>query len=426
MGAEDPRLQRAEARLIVVAFNWLFAALLMLSAYLAFAPVTPPNSLHLWAVLVIVQLTIWGMISLRMIPGMPTRGANVEVWLVVGKLVALGNNLVVVAGIWLLVPYGPVELRTTAVLYCVSYIAIMVLATPNFSWVHYATTISATGSLILVLARNPTAYSGFLIPFLAVFAAGILLLGRILHRTMLALGTARRSADLARLEAEAQRDARMAFLASASHDLGQPLQSARLYFEQMRRSSIKTERVKATLGLEWSLDAMEQMVTQVTNFLRLDAGAVSPSLETVSLNKVIARTVEINEPPARLKSVQLRMMPTGLVVRGDAVLIERALNNLIGNAIRHGRATRVLVGQKRHQGRVRLWVIDDGCGIPLVDQAVLFEPYVQGSNHRGEIRGGFGLGLASARLMAVSMQGSAGYEPRWVHGSAFFLELPVS
>lgn len=55
-------------------------------------------------------------------------------------------------------------------------------------------------------------------------------------------------------------------------------------------------------------------------------------------------------------------------------------------------------------------------------RASLFDDFVQG-DHRGEARGGFGLGLASARRMAALMQGEAGFNPRWRGGSAFFLEL---
>ena len=62
----------------------------------------------------------------------------------------------------------------------------------------------------------------------------------------------------------------------------------------------------------------------------------------------------------------------------------------------------------------------------MVDRAGLFEPYVQGSDHADEVRGGYGLGLSAARLMAGEMQGEVGHEPRWRKGSAFFLELPTA
>ena len=213
------------------------------------------------------------------------------------------------------------------------------------------------------------------------------------------------------------------FLASASHDFGQPVNAARLYFEQLRRSTGTAEKAKAASGLEWALESVSQMVDQVTNYLRLDAGVVTGAQVAVPLGPVIAQVVEHNEPAARLGGVQLRTLATTLAVVGDKALIERALGNLIGNAIRHAGAARILVGAKRHQGRVRLWVIDDGRGVALADQVRLFDPYVQGTDHQGEVRGGYGLGLASVRLAAELMKGDAGYAPRWTNGSAFFVEL---
>lgn len=413
------RPQRAKFGPAVAAINWTFMAVMVASACFAFWPETPTAVLRVWAGLGIAQLTLWATLSLRLIPGTPSRDKDPDFWLRVGKIIALGNNVVVVSGIWLLSPYGPVELRMLAVLFCVTYLAIAVFATPNFGWVHYVNTISVIGSSVAVVIRTDSSYGLHLMPFFAVLGVGLLMLGNILHRTKLALG-------VARLEAEAQRDARMHYLASASHDFGQPLQSARLYYEQMQRSTVGADREQASRGLERALEAMTSMVAQVTNHLRLDVGAVSAESKAVPLDWIIARAVEAHEPAARLKTVQLRMLPTRVVVLGDPLLIERVLGNLIGNAIRHAHASRVLIGPKRRGNRVRVWVIDDGRGITPVDRDGLFEAYVQGSDHDEEVRGGYGLGLSAARLMADQMQGEVGHEPRWDKGSAFFLELPAA
>lgn len=418
MSGIDVRPQRARFGAAVAAINWTFMAVLLASACLAFWPVTPVAVLGLWAGLGIAQLTIWAALSLRLIPGTPSRDQDPAFWRRVGRTIALGNNVVVVVGIWLLSPYGPVELRLLAVLFCITYLAIAVFATPNFGWLHYVNTISVIGSSIAVILLSGSPLGVYLMPFFVVFAVGTLMLGHILHRTKLAL-------SLARLEAEAQRDARLHYLASASHDFGQPLQSARLYYDQMRRSTGEAEHTRAALGLEHALEAMASMLAHITNHLRLDGAAAPIKPQPLPLNLIIARVVEAHEPAARQKAVQLRMLPTRLSVRGDALLIERVLSNLIGNAIRHAHATRILVGPKRRGSKIRIWVIDDGNGVSPADRAALFEPYVQGSDHGGEIRGGYGLGLSAARMMAAEMAGETAYEPRWRSGSAFFLELPT-
>jgi len=134
----------------------------------------------------------------------------------------------------------------------------------------------------------------------------------------------------------------------------------------------------------------------------------------------------LNEPAARLAGVTILALPSRLLAAADASLTERALGNLVANSIRHAKAHRVLIGARRRLGRIRLWVIDDGVGVAEADAPRLFEDFVQGSDHGDEVRGGFGLGLASARRMASLMDGAVGLERRWLAGSAFWLELPAA
>jgi signal transduction histidine kinase len=157
--------------------------------------------------------------------------------------------------------------------------------------------------------------------------------------------------------------------------------------------------------------------------LRLESRSIEPQLRQVAVGPLIARIAEMNEPAARLAGVSLMALPTRLKAVGDPALTERALGNLVGNAIRHAKARRILIGARRVAGRVRLWVIDDGVGVAEADAARLFEDFVQGSDHGDEVRGGFGLGLSSARRMAQLMGGGVGLERKWRRGSAFWLEL---
>jgi signal transduction histidine kinase len=230
----------------------------------------------------------------------------------------------------------------------------------------------------------------------------------------------------AKREAETQRDAKTRFLASASHDLGQPLQAARMFFDQAMRGDVGEKRDKAVRGVHWAFDASEQLLGQMMAHLQLESGVVEPQLQPLVIGPLIAEVADMNEPAAGLAGVSLHAMPSGLKVLADAALVERALGNLIGNAIRHAKARRILIGARAHQGRVRIWVIDDGTGIAPADIPRLFEDYVQGSDHGEEIRGGFGLGLATTRRLARLMGGDAGLEAKWVNGSAFWLDLPAA
>ena len=119
-------------------------------------------------------------------------------------------------------------------------------------------------------------------------------------------------------------------------------------------------------------------------------------------------------------------MPSRLRVSADPVLLERAIANYIGNALRYAAASRILLGARRSGAVVRIWVIDDGVGTVPADRETLFDDYVQGSDHGDALPGGFGLGLSSVRRLAVLMSGNAGLDARWTRGSAFWLELPAA
>ena len=108
----------------------------------------------------------------------------------------------------------------------------------------------------------------------------------------------------------------------------------------------------------------------------------------------------------------------------DPALLDRAIGNLVHNAIVHSGATKLLMGC-RHAGaqRLRLYVVDNGVGIGSMDAKHIFQDFYRGSDSRERVKTGFGLGLSSVRRIAELMGGSAGLDPRWIHGAAFYLEF---
>jgi signal transduction histidine kinase len=120
----------------------------------------------------------------------------------------------------------------------------------------------------------------------------------------------------------------------------------------------------------------------------------------------------------------IRYVSSNAVIHSDRVLIERALGNLVVNAIEHSGGTQILLGLRHRPNNVaQLWVIDNGAGVSEQEQADLFTDYFQGARSQRERRGGFGLGLASVRRIARLLGGEARIDPRWRGGAAFCLEL---
>lgn len=334
------------------------------------------------------------------------------------------GNFATVAAFALVMPYGSESLRLVVAMVCLAPVAVEAMGTiltPRLGrrdiWSTLVPAFIPIG-IIIMFALSGDEFAIPVMVFVTSFTLALLLLREVVQGWV-DYGWAAAQA------AEAARDARTRFLASASHDLGQPLQAARLFFDQVLQSPEGAARDRSIRNVRWAFDTTEQLLGQMLDHLRLESGEVEARLEPLPLGPLIARVAEMHEPAARLKGMHIDALPTRLVALADRGLVERALGNLVTNAIRHAGARRVLVGARRHGDRVRLWVIDNGVGIPDADRARLFEDHVQGSNHGDEIRGGFGLGLASCRRIALLMGGAAGHEPRWRNGAAFWIDLPL-
>ncbi|WP_293682593.1 sensor histidine kinase KdpD [uncultured Phenylobacterium sp.] len=368
-------------------------------------------------------MAFWAVMVALSLVAKPQSEAEFRTWAPVVYVLAGAYIAGLTSVVWVLMPYAPYDLRLVVALFLFGLVVNLILNKPEGINFIRPAIICVTGSLAAFFALHPGPWSSAVVLFCLLFGGTLVALSGVFPTAMSEAFNARQVAVQALADAQTARAATTRFLASASHDLGQPLNSARLYFDRLMGSTSGRDRLKAAQGVEGAFEAIGQMIDQVTNYLRLDAGALASREAAVQLGQVIAQTVEQHEPAARTARVVLRTLSNRLVVAGDPILVERVLGNLIHNAIRHAQARTILVGAKRHGSMVRLWVIDDGVGILPADQATIFDPYVQGSDHAGEIRGGYGLGLASARLMADLMGGRVGYDPRWRNGSAFFLEL---
>jgi signal transduction histidine kinase len=381
-------------------------------------------ALGVGAVLIVSWLAV---LILRFWPG--HREQPDSQWRSHGLAIMWMGNFATVAGFWLMLPYGDEALRLMAVIFLFAPVMVEVLASirqPPAPEGFAVAPLTLQASTTLYFLVHWERYSPAVILFSIAYGVVLVILGRLVQRSVNRTYEARQAAETALKALAAERDAKTRFLASASHDLHQPLQAARLFFDQAMAGRTAGQRRAAARKTAWAFDATEQLLSQILDHLRLEAGAVTPSIDRVAVGPLISRIAEMSEPAARLAGTELVALPSRLQARADPALAERALNNLVANAIRHAKARRVLIGARRSAGRVRLWVIDDGVGVAEADAERLFDDFVQGSDHGDEIRGGFGLGLASARRMAQLMGGRVGLERKWRCGSAFWLELNPS
>ena len=344
------------------------AALAGLSAYALFwmDDAAPALNRYFGIVLIAAFVAAWlGLLANAARPAATPEIARRR-WRRCNRFVAWAGSIVVVAGFWIGAAYAEPVLLLVVVVYQVGVVAFVVMGSirrPPERPTSAVQILLIPASIGLWYALHWQAHSPAMIVFALAYSYVALSLRGVLQRAVTRESEARRAAEAALTRVAAEQAARTRFLASASHDLGQPLQAARLSFETVLRSTDPEQRARAARNAEWAFDTSEQLLDQMLDHLRLEAGAVKAHPVEAPVNALIARVVELHEAAARLAGTEVRAVPTRLAAIADEALAQRALGNLVANSLRHAKATRVLIGARRRAGRVRLWVIDNGVGV---------------------------------------------------------------
>lgn len=238
------------------------------------------------------------------------------------------------------------------------------------------------------------------------------------------LKVARDEALEAKVEAERASMSRSKFLAAASHDLRQPVQSLLLLIEVMKLRLAGTPMAKVTVLMENALDALRLLLDSLLDISKLDAGIIAPAAEEVDLGPLLDRLAEEYRVRAVDKGLELRVVHSSQRLRTDATLLERLLRNLLENALRYTPSGRILLGCRRDAASVRLEVIDTGIGIAREHHEAVFEEFHQVGNTARDRSQGLGLGLAIVRRLAGLLGGSIHLRSELHKGARFTLVLP--
>ncbi|MGK9461686.1 ATP-binding protein [Streptomyces sp. G6] len=217
----------------------------------------------------------------------------------------------------------------------------------------------------------------------------------------------REEADRARALAEGNR-IRTALLAAVSHDLRTPLAGIKAAVTSLRSDDVawsEEDRAELLEGIEEGADRLDHLVGNLLDMSRLQTGTVTPLIREIDVDEVVP--MALGGVPEG--SVELDVPETLPMVAVDAGLLERAMANLIENAVKYSPAGRtVLVAASALADRVEVRVVDRGPGVPDDAKERIFEPFQRyGDAPRGA---GVGLGLAVARGFAEAMAGTLNAE----------------
>lgn len=285
-----------------------------------------------------------------------------------------------------------------------------------------ATTISLQagaetfGTLIAVRAAGQLALAG----------DDLRLLEAAARQVAVALERARLDAQVAhaRLDAEANQ-ARAALFSAVTHDLRTPLASIKagvtslLDDDAAHDDSQRRELLQTVLE---ETDRLNQLLGNLLDLARFEAGALAPSKEPTAIDEVVDAV--LHRMRASLSTVRVRtIFRDAPEVAADPVQIDQVLTNLLENAVRfsppHGE---VVVGVAPWRSSVQVRVTDQGPGIPPEERERVFEAFYRGDAGG---RSGSGLGLAIARAIVLANGGRIRVEGSPSGGASVVFELPA-
>ena len=254
-----------------------------------------------------------------------------------------------------------------------------------------------------------------------------LLVGALMER--------KREAEASRIEAEQASQAKSKFLATASHDLRQPLQALRLFSDALLDTAQEKETVRLAGQIGKSVNALVDMFDDLLDVSRLDAGIVEPRKQHFLLKTLFDRVYGDFAPLAQAKGLNFQL-PVCMgkdcdadsceaVVYSDPFLLERMLRNLISNAIRYTDGGGVALRCNCMPGKVSLEVADTGIGIRPETMPHIFEEYYQADNPHRDRRKGLGLGLAIVRRIEGLLECKIQVRSEPGVGSVFGFEVPT-
>ncbi len=221
-------------------------------------------------------------------------------------------------------------------------------------------------------------------------------------------------------------DLRNALLAAVSHDLRTPLASIKAQASgwlepDVTWSYADTHEFMAAIDAE--ADRLHALVENLLDMSRLQAGVLHLDTRTVGLDEIVPAALASLGDRARNVVVDV---PESLPrVEVDAALVERAVANIVDNAVRHSTADRpVRIEAGAVGGRIDLRIVDRGCGIPVVQRDRLFQPFQRLGDT--DTTTGVGLGLAVSKGFVEAVRGDILVEDTPGGGITMVLSLPIA
>ena len=219
------------------------------------------------------------------------------------------------------------------------------------------------------------------------------------------------------------------FVANVSHELRTPLSLIKGYVETLLDGARDNPEVAERFLkiIERNANRLDLLIQDLLTISALESEKIKLNLQPVALRALVEKVFTDLHAKAENKNVELVNDVPELTANGDVNRLDQVLANLVDNAIKYGRAEgRVTVGGKKlDDGKVEIFVRDDGPGIPPEAINRVFERFYRVDKARSRDQGGTGLGLSIVKHIVQAHGGEVRVESELGKGATFFFTVPA-
>ncbi|HEY3486773.1 MAG TPA: hybrid sensor histidine kinase/response regulator [Gammaproteobacteria bacterium] len=226
--------------------------------------------------------------------------------------------------------------------------------------------------------------------------------------------------------AEQANRAKTQFLASASHDLRQPVHALALFASALKYEVESVKGQDIMLHLAKSIESIDELLSSLLDISKLDAGVVKVNATDIQLQPILNQIRNEFDAQAKSLNLKFRVRDTDFAVFSDPVLLSNVIRNLVSNAFRYTRNGGVLLCCRKRSDTVRIEVWDTGIGIPVGEQKRIFNEFYQLNNPERDRSKGLGLGLAICQRLCDLLSHTMTLDSQLSRGSVFRISVPLA
>lgn len=215
------------------------------------------------------------------------------------------------------------------------------------------------------------------------------------------------------------------FLTTASHDIRQPLQALNLFIGQLRDEPAPDERRRLEEKVSEAAASTNELFDALLDMSKLEAGVVETDVSSFPISTILDRLEATFATAASNKGLRFRVVPSGLWVQSDAILLERILLNLVSNAVKATSTGGIVVGCRLRGDSARIDVCDTGPGIPADMQDEMFKEFVRLAPTAQNASDSLGLGLSIVDGLAQLLNHKIELASMPSRGTRFSVSVPV-